>query len=193
MMKLISNTLSALALTILLASTLDGQSSGTQTHAVTFEGGHQTDPQDMGRPVVLIAAALKVPSDVFRKAFSNVTPAPGGREPEPGQVNRNKQALLRSLSPFGITNELLDRVSDYYRYNPGRGEVWHNTPATANATVLNGVVTGFTITNAGSGYSSPPKVSITGFADLNVTATLSFGPDLQKNGSIKELSIKTER
>ena len=29
--------------------------------AVTFSGGHDTDPKDHGRPVVLVAAALGVP------------------------------------------------------------------------------------------------------------------------------------
>ncbi len=44
---------------------------------VTFSGGHGTDPRDYGRPVVLIAAALKVKPEVFRKAFSGVRPARG--------------------------------------------------------------------------------------------------------------------
>jgi hypothetical protein len=36
---------------------------------VTFSGGHETDPQDRGRPVVLVAGALGVKPEVFRKAF----------------------------------------------------------------------------------------------------------------------------
>ncbi len=48
---------------------------------VTFSGGHETDPKDHGRPVVLVAAALNVKPEVFRKAFSGVTPALGaGRQ-----------------------------------------------------------------------------------------------------------------
>ena len=35
------------------------------------------------RPVVLIAAALGVSSDVFREAFSHVRPAPAGTRPDP--------------------------------------------------------------------------------------------------------------
>jgi hypothetical protein len=157
--------------------------------AVTFTGGYKTDPRDGGRPVVLIAAALGVPSEVFRKAFRNVTPAAGGREPEPGQVRRNKEALLRALGPYGITNERLDTVSDYYRYNGRRGEMWRHTPATAYATVHKGAVTGFTITNPGSGYSSPPEVSLPGMARLKITAAISFNTDFNKNGSIKAITV----
>ncbi|HZK82980.1 MAG TPA: hypothetical protein VFC46_17990 [Humisphaera sp.] len=45
---------------------------------VTLTGGFETDPRDHGRPVVLIAAALNVSSDIFRDAFSHVTPPPAG-------------------------------------------------------------------------------------------------------------------
>jgi hypothetical protein len=156
---------------------------------VTFTGGYDTDPRDRGRPVVLIAAALNVPSEVFRKAFSAVRPARPGEEPDPDQVRRNKQALMTSLGPYGVTNDWLDTVSNYYRYNRSSGQMWRNSPAAAYATVRDGVVT-FTITNPGSGYSSPPKVSVAGMADLKATATLWFGADFSKNGSIKEIIAK---
>src|SRR5436190_8396245 len=86
---------------------------------VTFSGGHDTDPQDRGRPVVLVAAALGVKPEVFREAFRGVTPARGGK-PTPEQARSNKEALLKVLKPYGITNERLDEVSDYYRYRPER-------------------------------------------------------------------------
>jgi hypothetical protein len=157
--------------------------------AVTFTGGYETDPRDHGRPVVLVAAALDVTSDVFRKAFSNVKPASGGREPEPAQVRLNKQTLMQSLSPFGVTDERLNTVSNFYRYSSSRGQMWRNTPATAYATVKDGVVTGFTITNPGAGYSSPPKVSVAGMPDVAATAALSFSIDFKTNGSIKAITI----
>jgi hypothetical protein len=175
----------ALALTLLLPA-----APAQSRVAVTFTGGYETDPRYGGRPDVLIAAALNVPTEVFRKAFSGVTPARGGQAPEPEQVRRNKQALMSSLGPYGVTNELLDKVTTYYRYNRSGGEMWRNIPAVAYATVRDGVVTGFTITNPGSGYSSPPKVAIPGMNDLKVTATLSFGVDLAKNGSIQEITVK---
>ena len=59
---------------------------------VAFSGGHETDPRDMGRPVILVAAGLGVPPEVFRETFTHVTPAAAGREPEQEQVQKNKQA-----------------------------------------------------------------------------------------------------
>src|SRR5471032_680463 len=98
-----------------LAQPSPGTAQDTESKVpVTFSGGYETVGQDRGRPVVLIAAALNVPPEVFRKAFSNVKPAPAGQQPEPGQVNKNKEALLRSLAPYKITNDRLDTVSNYY-------------------------------------------------------------------------------
>ena len=48
---------------------------------LAFAGGHDTDRRDGGRPVALVAAALGVPDQVFRDAFTHVTPAGPGREP----------------------------------------------------------------------------------------------------------------
>src|SRR4051794_23144238 len=88
-----------------------------ETKALIFSGGHDTDPRDHGRPVVLIAAALGVKTEVFREAFSGVTPA-GDRRPTGDEARRNKAALMKVLQPLGITNERLDEVSNYYRYQP---------------------------------------------------------------------------
>jgi hypothetical protein len=158
--------------------------------AVTFSGGYQTDRRDGGRPVVLIAAALGVTSDKFREAFSGVTPARGG-PPEPAQVRRNKEALMRVLGPLGITNDRLDEVSNFYRYRPQEGELWRHTPAKAYATVHNGKITGFVVTEPGAGYSSPPTVTVPGDAGNGLAArvTLSFGKDLKTNGSIREIAL----
>jgi hypothetical protein len=57
---------------------------------VTFSGGHNTVGEDRGRPVVLIAAALNVPDQVFREAFKKVKPAPAGEQPQEAQVWLNK-------------------------------------------------------------------------------------------------------
>jgi hypothetical protein len=96
--------------------------SPTSEVTVTISGGYDTDPRDKGRPVILIASALGVPEDVFREAFSHVSPAGAGQEPDPAQVNLNKKALLDALGPYGITNDFLDKVSNYYRYNGSAGE-----------------------------------------------------------------------
>jgi hypothetical protein len=157
--------------------------------AVIFSGGHDTVGEDRGRPVILIAAALNVPPDVFRAVFRNVHPAPAGQQPDPAQVVKNKQALMAGLGPYGVTDDRLNTVSNYYRYRRSSGEMWRNTPAEAYATVKNGVVTSITITNAGSGYSSPPQASIPGMPNVNLTTSLAFGTDFATNGSIKEIKV----
>ena len=157
---------------------------------VTISGGFETDPRDKGRPVALIAMALGVPADVFREAFSHVTPAGAGEEPDPEQVKKNKQALLNVLGPYGVTNERLDEVSNYYRYNASAGETWPRTQATAQAIVENGVVTGFVITNPGAGYTSTPTVIVTGAGTVNAVATVSYTTDFATNGSITAIMLK---
>ena len=156
--------------------------------AVTISGGHETDPRDGGRPVILIASALNVPPEVFRETFTHVKPAQGGQEPEPDQVRLNKQALMAGLAPYGVTNDRLDAVSNFYRYSGSRSQMWRTTPAQAYATVRNGVIV-FTIVNPGAGYSSPPLVTVAGLLDVKTKVTLSFGTDFATNGSIKEISV----
>jgi hypothetical protein len=156
---------------------------------VTFTGGHETDPRDRGRPVILIAAALKVSPEVFRAAFSHVKPAGAGQQPQPDQVRKNKAALMAALGPLGVTDDRLNEVSNHYRYSRSRGEMWPTSAATAYAIVRNGIVTGFTVTNPGSGYSSPPEVSIEGMPGVHATAALVFDTDFDKNGAIKEIAL----
>jgi hypothetical protein len=155
---------------------------------VTFSGGHEADPRDRGRPVVLIAAALGVPAQVFREAFSHVRPAPAGSRPSPQQVRKNKEALLTALSPYGVTNDRLDEVSNYYRYVRSRGEMWPTKPAAAYAEVQHGKIVRFVVTKGGSGYSSPPTVSVPGF-DAAPKVELSFGKKLENNGSIASITL----
>ncbi|MFD0676479.1 MULTISPECIES: hypothetical protein [unclassified Paenibacillus] len=167
-----------------------GNNSEQAVTSVVISNGFNTDPQDKGRPVVLIAAALGVPTEVFREAFSGVTPAGLESQPSPELAQRNKGALLKVLAPYGITNERLDEVSNYYRYNGRNGEIWRNTKATATATIENGVVTGVTITNPGSGYSSNPTVTITGpNGTITATATVIYTQDFKTNGSISAITI----
>jgi hypothetical protein len=156
---------------------------------VVFSGGHETVGVDRGRPVVLIAAALGVPDEVFREAFSHVRPASGGREPEPEQVRANKNALMSALGKHGITNDRLDEVSNFYRYPPGRGGLWRNKPAVANALVKDGAVIAFEVVSGGSGYSSPPTVTVPGIKTGDVKVTLSYGKDLEKNGSVSTIAM----
>ena len=159
---------------------------------VKLSGGHDTDRRDRGRPVVLIAAALGVSSDVFREAFSHVRPAPAGTRPSPDQVRKNKEALMDALGPLGVTNDRLDEVSNYYRYVRSRGEMWPTKPAVAYAEVKDGKIVRFVVTKGGAGYSSPPAVTVPGY-DVATKVELSFGKKLETNGAVKSIMIVTEK
>ena len=150
---------------------------------VVFSGGHETDPRDHGRPVVLIAGALGVPPEVFRDAFSRVHPANPEKGPVPHEAQANKAALLATLGKYGVTNERLDQVSDYYRYVASRHELWPTQPAVAYALVQNGKIVGYEIVNIGSGYSSSPQMTVPGFSG-HAKAELAYGKSFEKNGSI---------
>jgi hypothetical protein len=171
----------------LVASVQGAPAAGSTRARIT--GGHATDPRDNGRPVVLIAAALGVPTEVFRGSFSAVSPAAAGEEPDPAQVQANKAALLRVLAPYGVTNERLDEVSDYYRYNGSAGEVWRRSAATARAVVRNGRVVSVRIVRAGAGYSSTPRVLLAGYPKVKVRATIAYGTDLATNGRVAKLAL----
>jgi len=160
--------------------------------AVTFSGGHETDPKDRGRPVVLIAAALEVKPEVFRKAFSGVTPARGGR-PSGELARRNKDVLMTALMPHGVTNDRLDEVSNYYRYRPERDELWKVVPAEAYAVVEKGRITKIVVTEPGSGYSSPPRAVVEGFEDTRLDVSIQFHKDLKKNGSIETVELAADK
>ncbi len=155
---------------------------------VVFRGGHDTDPRDGGRPVVLIAAALGVEPQVFRDAFSGVRPA-RGRGPTGAEARANKQVLMSTLAPHGITNDRLDEVSNYYRYRPQSGEKWTHRPARATAIVKNGQVVGFDLTDAGAGYSTPPRVEVVGYPNLRVQPAIEHSKDLRTNGRIQSLDV----
>jgi hypothetical protein len=93
------------------------------------------------------------------------------------------------LGPLGVTNERLDEVSDYYRFRPQMGELWKSTPAKGYAVVEDGKVKRVVLTEAGSGYSSPPKVTIEGMENVPLKANLHFDKDLKKNGAVKSVEV----
>jgi hypothetical protein len=156
---------------------------------VVISGGHETDPRDHGRPVVLVAGGLGVAPEVFREAFSRVQPVAPGNYPDQVRAQQNKSLLLSALGKYGITNEKLDLVSDYYRYQPGTTHLWPATAAVITALVENGKVTSFEITDGGSGYSSQPLISVPGAKVGSVSAHLYYGQDLKKNGSIGSVTL----
>lgn len=184
--------LGAAAVTLGLAAvglTLTRRMRSITEFEVRVSGGHETDPRDHGRPVILVAAALGVPASVFREAFSHVRPAPAGTEPDPEQVRLNKNALLAALSRYGVTNERLDEVSNYYRYRPGEGEIWKHRPARIQVTVVNGKIQKLSVLERGAGYTSPPSLSIPGRPDVKIQAQVSYGKNLESNGAISEVNF----
>ena len=134
----------------------------TDDHTASLSCGHDIGKDDHGRPCVLIAAALGVKTEVFREAFSGVTPAKE-RGPTGEEARKNKDALLKVLGPHGVTNDRLDEVSNYYRFRPQNGELWKRTEAKVRAVIENGKVKQIVVTDPGSGYSTPPKVTVKGF------------------------------
>ena len=174
-------TLAPLTLTVAAAA------PGERRIAVTFAGGYETDPQDGGRPVALVAGALGIKPAVFRAAFSGVRPA-HDRRPTPDEARRNKAVLLETLGPYGVTNDRLDEVSDHYRYRPERGERWPTRPARAMAVVVDGKIVRFEIVDPGEGYSSPPKVAVPGYPTA-ARVELRFDRAFGKNGSVRAIRI----
>jgi hypothetical protein len=175
------------AVTGILMSAPQGRAAETKV-PVKFSGGHEIGPNDFGRPVALIAAALGVKPDVFRKAFSGVTPA-RGRGPSRDEAQKNKAALLKVLGPHGVTNDRLDEVSDFYRFRPQDGELWPTTAAKAHAVVDKGKIKRIVVTEPGAGYCSPPKATVPGYEKVKFNVNLGFGEDLETNGKIASVKI----
>lgn len=176
-----------LAFAALFALPANGQADEMKV-PVTFSAGHEISKDDYGRPIPLIAAALAVKPEVFRKAFSGVTPA-RGRSPSRDEARKNKEALLKVLAPHGVTNERLDEVSDYYRFRPQAGELWPTTAAKGHAIIENGKIKKIVVTEPGAGYCSSPTVKVEGFKDVEFKATLEFSKDLKQNGRISAVEI----
>lgn len=169
--------------------TMPAESSQVTRVPVLISGGHQTDPRDHGRPVVLVAGGLGVSPGIFRDAFTGVNPVAPGSYPDQGRARQNKSVLLSALSKYGITNQKLDSVSDYYRYQPGVGQLWPTKAAVIIAHVNNGKVTSFEVNDGGSGYSSQPSISVPGVRCGPVAVNISYSQNLQRNGTIDSVTL----
>jgi hypothetical protein len=97
---------------------------------------------------------------------------------------------MAALGKYGITNDRLDEVSNFYRYPPGSRELWRHRPATANALVSDGSVDGFEITAGGAGYTTAPTVSVPGAKLSSAKVELNFGKSFEKNGSVQKIAIE---
>ncbi|HEY2574125.1 MAG TPA: hypothetical protein VGH65_08650 [Verrucomicrobiaceae bacterium] len=169
-------------------------SDGLTKVPVTFSGGHDTDRRDHGRPVILVGSALGVTSEVFRDAFSRVHPAgPGSGGPTREEAQANKKVLMDALGKYGITNDRLDEVSNFYRYPPGSKNLWKHTPAVANALVKDGVVTGYEIVDGGAGYTNPPTLEVPGVKGATAKVELAFGKDFKTNGSVSKITAADDK
>jgi hypothetical protein len=96
---------------------------------------------------------------------------------------------MDALGKHGITNERLDEVSNYYRYQPQSGELWTHTPATASATIRDGKVVSLEITDPGAGYMTAPTAVVAGHVAVKVKATIEFTKDLRTNGRLTSLTV----
>jgi hypothetical protein len=179
----------ALAFMVGLVGLSHATGAGETKVPVVFSGGHDTEAKDRGRPVVLIAAALGVKTEVFRDAFSGVNPAKDGK-PTKEEAERNKEALMKVLKPHGVTAERLDEVSDYYRYKPGKGNLWKTAPAKAYAVLEDGKVQRIVVTDPGSGYSTAPIATVQGMEKVRLKTTIQFGKEFKKNGSISSIEVE---
>jgi hypothetical protein len=97
---------------------------------------------------------------------------------------------MNVLKPHGVTNDWLDEVSNYYRYQPQKGELWKTTPAKAYAVVEEGKVKRVVVTEPGSGYSAPPKATIQGMENVGLKVMVQFSKDLKKNGAIGSVEVE---
>jgi hypothetical protein len=95
--------------------------------------------------------------------------------------------------PHGVTNDRLDKVSNYYRYRSERDELWKVVPAEAYAVVEKGRITKIVVTEPGSGYSSPPRAVVEGFEETRLDVSIQFHKDLQKNGSIESVELAADK
>jgi hypothetical protein len=159
---------------------------------VTFSGGHELGKNDFGRPINLLAAALGVKPDEFRKAFSGVTPA-RGRGPTGEEQRRNKEALMKVLGPLKVTNERMDEAANYYRFRPQKGELWPTKPAEAYAVVDGGKIKQIVVTEPGSGYNTPPKATIEGVQNARLETKVQYDTNLKKNGRIESIEVVPEK
>ena len=102
---------------------------------------------------------------------------------------RNERIRLRGPAPY----ERLDEVSDYDRIQLQNDELWKTIPASEYAVVGDGKVKGVVITEAGSGYSSPPIVAIMGMEKVPLKAILHFDKELRRNGSVESVEVAGQK
>ena len=96
---------------------------------------------------------------------------------------------MNALGKFGIDNDRLDAVSNFYRYPPGSRNLWKNQPATASALVKEGSIIGYEITNGGYGYTKSPIVTVPGMASATAKVEIAYGKDMATNGTVSVITM----
>jgi hypothetical protein len=98
---------------------------------------------------------------------------------------------MDGLGKYGITNDRINTVSNFYRYAAWEGGIWRNKPAVANALVKDGAIIGYEITYGGYGYTTPPTVSVPGLDGTLAKVELSFGKEFETNGAVSAITISS--
>jgi hypothetical protein len=55
--------------------------------------------------------------------------------------------------------------------------------------VKNGAVIGYEVTGGGYGYTTPPSVSVPGFAGTGAKVEITFGKDFETNGAMSAITV----
>lgn len=154
---------------------------------VEFSGGRETQPEDNGHPVTLIANALDITPQVFREAFFQFVP--DAENTDTDGWKQHLPEMMKILGPHGVTEARLTEVLDYYAGTRAGGATWPLEPAIAWATVKDGKITGFEVTTGGAGYNSPPTVNVAGHDTSGVKAELSGSNSLKQNGAVSGIQL----
>lgn len=178
--------------TVLAASACTASSrapGASHVVAVTLTGGFEIGANDYGRPVPLYASMLGVTPDVFRRAFSGVHPD-AAHDPTSAQQQDNKTALMSVLAAYHVSNDQLDRVANYYRFNSAAGQTWPHRQARVEAVVTNGTVTSVRVLDGGAGYTAAPTVVIKDLPSVTAVAHVVFTTDFATNGHIAAITLR---
>jgi hypothetical protein len=170
------------------ASPAATETSARHVVPVTLVGGFVIGANDYGRPVPLYASMLGVSPAVFRRAFSGVYPD-AAHDPTSVQQQDNKAALMSVLAAYQITNDELDRVANYYRFNSVAGQTWPHRQARAEAVVENGRVTSIRVLDGGAGYTTAPAGVIAGQPSAAAVARVVFTTSFATNGHIGTITL----
>ncbi len=164
------------------------RTAGTATVAATVNGGFDLESADLGRPTYLYDAMLGVPKGTYREAFAGVTPAKD-HAPTEAEEQANKRVLLGVLGRYGITDAQLNPVANYYRFDGQQGRTWPQRAAVVTATIVDGVVTGFTILDPGVGYAHEPTIAVPGHPETRAVVTLDYTRDYATNGGVASVAL----